>query len=63
MPRIYSTQNKVQMLCGLLDTKDLNEWENGFVMSMERRMNEGTLTGLSDAQVERLEELFNKHFA
>ncbi|MCP3709767.1 hypothetical protein M3I54_22750 [Paraburkholderia sp. CNPSo 3274] len=63
MPRHYSTSNMVERLVGLLDTTDLNEFEHGFVESMQRRLNEGTLTGISDRQVEVLENVFNKHFA
>lgn len=63
MPRIYSTTDMIRKLTGMLGTKDLNEWESNFVMSLERRMNAGEVTMLTDKQIERLDELHAKHFA
>lgn len=64
MSRLVSTDTKIKQLEGLLDTKDLNSWETGFVRNLVERTGAGHHTGnLTDAQVERLEELWNKHFA
>jgi hypothetical protein len=63
MPKLISTTVMIQKLSGMLGTSDLNEWESNFVMSLERRLNAGEVTKLTDNQVERLEELHNKHFA
>jgi hypothetical protein len=52
-----------EMLIGLLGTSDLNDFETGFVRSMQLRLANETLTDISDRQAEVLENLFNKHFA
>jgi hypothetical protein len=58
-----STTQMIQKLSGLLGTKDLNDWEQQFVTSLQTRMNAGEVTKLSDKQVERLDELHSKHFS
>lgn len=62
MPRHFSTTDMIRKLSAMLGTKDLNEWESNFVMSLERRMNAGEVTMLTDKQIERLDELHSKHF-
>jgi hypothetical protein len=61
--RHVSTTVMIQRLSGLLDTKDLNDWEQQFVTSLQQRMQAGEVTKLSDKQVERLDELHSKHFS
>jgi hypothetical protein len=61
--RHYSTANMVEKVVGMLGTGDLTEFESNFVMGMERRLKQGTLTGLSERQIEVLEHIHNKHFA
>lgn len=63
MPRTYSTRSMVERLTGLLGTKDLTDWETGFVESMQRRLIAGSLTTITDAQATALESIFKKHFA
>lgn len=63
MARLYSTRSMVELLTGLLDTKDLTEWETGFVESMQRRLFADSLTTITSAQATALETVFNKHFA
>ena len=63
MPRLVSTETMVQQLEGLLDTNDLSTWEIAFVLTMKNRRIQRTLTRLTDRQVERLDELYRKHFA
>ncbi len=63
MPRLVSTETMVQQLEGLLDTNDLSPWEIAFVLTMKNRRIQRTLTRLTDRQVERLDELYRKHFA
>lgn len=63
MPRHYSTKSMIERLCGLLDTDDLNQWEAGFVESMKRRLDSGTVLSISEPQITALENVFNKHFA
>jgi hypothetical protein len=60
--RHYSTKSMIELLLGLLGTDDLNAWETSFMESMKRRLDNGTVTAMSDAQVTSLENLFNKHF-
>lgn len=63
MPQLISTNVMIQRLAGMLGTKDLNEWEANFVMSLERYARAGEVTKLTEKQVERLDELHSKHFA
>lgn len=49
---------------GLAGTKDVSKWESEFIESIWKQSNGGTHTSrLSERQVERVEELFTKHFA
>lgn len=64
MTRMVSLNTKIQQLEGLHDTKDLTDWENGFVENIVIRTKRGLVTShLSEAQIERIEELWGKHFA
>lgn len=64
MTRLVSLGIKVKQLEGLLDTSDLTEWENDFVHSISVRTDCGRDTSrLTDREVERLDELWSKHFA
>lgn len=63
MPRLVSTETMVQQLEGLLDTNDLSHWEAAFVLTMKHRRIQRALTRLTERQVERLDELYRKHFA
>jgi len=60
---MVSTTKMIQRLEGLLGTKDLTEWEQGFVRSLASRMHAGEVTELTGDQVEKLDELHGKHFA
>lgn len=54
----------VKQLSGLLDTEDLNDWENEFVGNVVDRTQEGEVTGnLSDRQATTVERIWRKHFA
>ena len=44
-------------------TKDLSDWEQGFVETLVARVEAGQVTQLTDRQVETLERLHGKHFA
>lgn len=57
------TTKMIQRLEGLLGTKDLTGWEQGFVRSLAERMHAGQVTKLTGDQVEKLDELHGKHFA
>jgi sulfur relay (sulfurtransferase) DsrC/TusE family protein len=54
-----SVAQMIAQLEGLLGTKDLSEWEQGFVETLVKR--EGK--NLSDKQVEIMERIYGKHFA
>lgn len=60
---MVSTTQMIQRLEGLLGTKDLNDWEHGFVRSLAARMHAGEVTKLSGDQVEKLDEIHGRHFA
>lgn len=60
---MVSTTKMIQRLEGLLGTKDLTNWEQGFVRSLASRMHAGEVTKLTGDQVEKLDELHGKHFA
>lgn len=65
MTRLISIGTKIEQLDGLRDTKDLSEWENGFVTSiLERYLVAGRDTRmLSSKQVDVIERIWAKHFA
>ncbi len=59
-----SINSKIQQIGGLIDTDDVNNWENEFISSIvEKTQNGIVLTGLSDKQVEIIDRIYNKHFA
>ncbi|PVX77208.1 hypothetical protein [Paraburkholderia unamae] len=62
MAQHHSTRSMVERLTGLLGTKDLTDWETGFVESMQRRLANNSLTTITEAQATALETIFNKHF-
>jgi len=54
----------VKQLHGLLDSKDLNAWENGFVRNIFDATNGGDHTSiLSDERLEKIQEIWDKHFS
>lgn len=64
MTRLVSIGSKIEQLDGLRDTKDLSEWENGFVTSiLERYLVAGRDTRiLTSKQVDVIERIWGKHF-
>lgn len=59
-----STNNMLKQVSGLLDTKDLTDWEHSFVENVWNVSAEGTHPEkLSSKQVETLERIWKKHFA
>jgi hypothetical protein len=65
MTRLVSLGTKIEQLDGLRDTKDLSEWENGFVTSiLERYLVAGKDTRmLTSKQVDVIERIWGKHFS
>lgn len=49
---------------GMVDTNDLNAWENEFVQSIVEQTDEGKDTRtLTEKQIEVLTRIYRKHFA
>jgi hypothetical protein len=59
-----SVKTMVEQLDGLRDTDDLNDWEQGFVTNViEKYLLAGkTTTGFTGNQVEKIEQIWSKHF-
>ena len=54
----------IKQLAPLVDTTDLNDWENLFVSSVVEQTQDGDIVGtLSDKQVVTIQRIFDKHFA
>lgn len=55
----------LERIDGLRGTRDLNSWEDEFVGSIYKKyFDAGKDTSvLSDKQVEKIEQIFDKHFA
>lgn len=63
MEATISTGVMIERLSGLLGTKDLNEFETGFVRKLHGYAQAGQVTRLSDKQLRLLADLHRKHFA
>ena len=55
----------VEQLDGLRDTKDLSDWENGFVTSvLHQYLKAGkTTVDFSEKQIEKIKNIYDKHFS
>jgi hypothetical protein len=60
---MVSTLNKIRKLEGCLGTNDMSAWEETFVRALRAKVREGDGTQLTDAQIDKLQELYDKHFA
>lgn len=59
-----SISTMLRQLAGMVDTKDLSDWENEFLKNVLERSGDGARTSLlTEKQVERVEQLWKKHFA
>lgn len=59
-----SLNTMVKRVGGMVDTKDLTKWENGFVKNVVAQTGNGdNTTSLTENQVDVLERLFDRHFA
>ena len=59
-----SLRQKIEQVAGLVDTKDVTDWENGFLKNVLEASKGGVYTAaLSTRQVETLERIYDKHFA
>jgi hypothetical protein len=60
--QIVSTATMIRRLVGMLGTRDLSDWEQGFVESLAEKLDAGHVTQLTERQVETLDRLHRKHF-
>ncbi|RWA55304.1 hypothetical protein AU476_07285 [Cupriavidus sp. UYMSc13B] len=60
--KLVSTTTMIKRLESLLGTRDLSEWEQGFVRKLAEQAAAGQVTGLTGAQVDKLDELHGRHF-
>lgn len=59
-----SLGQQIKQLEGLLDTNGVSAWENEFIRSILARTHHGARTNeLTPNQVEKVDEIYNKHFA
>ncbi len=58
-----SVAQKLQQCEGLIDTRDVNDWENGFLKGLVASSRDGDTTHLTQKQVEVLDRIHGKHFA
>jgi hypothetical protein len=59
-----SVRTMLLQVAGLVDTKDVGDWENGFLKSVLKISEDGARSSrLTEKQIERLEEVWRKHFA
>jgi hypothetical protein len=63
MAQMTSTTTMIRRLSGMLDTRDLSEWEQQFVRSLVEKLDAGKVTSLTERQAETLERLHGRHFA
>jgi hypothetical protein len=65
MTRTVSIATMIEQLDGLRDTTDLNDWEQGFVTHVIRiyLCAHKRTSALSGGKVEKIEEIWSKHFA
>lgn len=58
-----SLNTMVKAVSGMLGTKDLSDWEDGFVKSIVQKTRDGDDTRvLTGKQIDSLERIYNKHF-
>ena len=59
-----SVGNMLKQLEGLLGTKDITPWEEKFIKSAIEQSDQGRSTPkLSGKQVEKIDEIWERHFA
>lgn len=63
MMATVSIGTMVERIAGLLGTKDISAWEDGFISSVRAKSNNGRdTTRLTEKQVETVERIFTKHY-
>lgn len=59
-----SVGQKIKQLQGLVGTADVTEWEEGFIENISTSTRDGHETvHLTPGQVEKIDQIYNKHFA
>jgi hypothetical protein len=59
-----SLNTMVKSCSGLIDTKDVTDWENDFLTQIAERTQDGdNTTSLTERQIGVLERIYKKHFA
>ena len=59
-----SVRTMLLQLAGLVDTADVSDWENGFIKNVLEQTHQAARTShLSEKQLDRIEEIWRKHFA
>lgn len=54
----------IEHCAGLIDTKDVSDWEDEFLQNIVERTENGKRTSaLSEKQVQVVERIYRKHFA
>lgn len=62
--KMTTVNTQLERVSGLLDTKDLSDWEQDFVENVWSLSRQGKRPDLLSAkQLESLERIFKKHFA
>jgi hypothetical protein len=59
--KIVSTQEKVKRIRSL-HPEDLTQWEQGFRDTIERMELAGDISKLTDPQLDKLDQVYQKHF-
>jgi hypothetical protein len=60
---VKSVHQMIDQLEGLIDTKDVSEWENGFLKSIQAMREEDPPQQFSTKQLDVIDRIYNKHFA
>lgn len=64
MPSGSSLGQKLRQLEGLLGMRDISAWEERFITDMMKKSKNGyQTTNLTGNQVEKISELYERHFA
>lgn len=59
-----STNTMLVQCAGLIDTRDINDWTNKFLKSVWARSQQGKRPDLlTEAQLYKLTEIYERHFA
>jgi len=58
-----SIRQKIQQLEGLLGTKDISEWEEGFITNVVAKIKPGnSTTKLTGPTIDKIDQIYQKHF-